>query len=110
MRDSAIKPLITDTDSGKKHAQLRSMLETEITSGAYAPGKFLPSEPELARRFAISRSTVRQALFALEQDGFIERLPGKGTVVREREGSSSTAQLAVFAIVLPEIRSGHYPA
>lgn len=110
MRDPAITPLATDTDSGKKHAQLRSMLESEITSGAYAPGKFLPSEPELARRFAISRSTVRQALFALEQDGFVERLPGKGTVVRERDGGSQQAQLAAFALVLPEIQSGHYPA
>jgi len=111
MRDPAITPLTaTDADSGKKHAQLRTMLESEITSGAFAPGKFLPSEPELARRFSISRSTVRQALFALEQDGFVERLPGKGTVVREREGTSQAAQLAAFAIVLPEIQSGHYPA
>ncbi len=110
MRDSGVTPLSTKAEFGKKHALLRTMLESEITSGAYPAGKFLPSEPELARRFAISRSTVRQALFALEQDGFVERLPGKGTVVREREGSSSTAQLAVFAIVLPEIRSGHYPA
>jgi GntR family transcriptional regulator of arabinose operon len=93
-----------------KHAQLRAVLESEITRGVYGPGKFLPSEPELARRFAISRSTVRQALFALEQDGFVERLAGKGTVVREREATGSPASLAVFAIVLPEIQSGHYPA
>ncbi len=110
MRDPAISRLATSTDSGPKHTQLRTMLESEITSGAYSPGKFLPSEPELARRFAISRSTVRQALFALEQDGFVERLPGKGTVVREREGGNQPGQLAAFAIVLPEIQSGHYPA
>jgi GntR family transcriptional regulator of arabinose operon len=99
-----------DADSGKKHAQLRSMLATEISRGDYPPGKFLPSEPELARRFALSRSTVRQALFALEQDGLIERLPGKGTVVRDLEAGRHASQLAAFAIVLPEIQSGHYPA
>lgn len=111
MRDPEITPLTSaESDSGKKHEQLRSMLESEITGGTYAPGKFLPSEPDLARRFAISRSTVRQALLALEQDGFVERLPGKGTVVREREGANAFAKLAVFAIVLPEIQSGHYPA
>jgi GntR family transcriptional regulator of arabinose operon len=111
MIDPVITPLdSTESDSGKKHAQLRAVLESEITCGTYTPGKFLPSEPELARRFAISRSTVRQALFALEQDGFVERLPGKGTLVRDRESASSAAQLAVFAIVLPEIQSGHYPA
>src|SRR5262252_3064727 len=111
MRDRETTPLApVESDSVTKHAQLRSMLESEITAGTYAPGKFLPSEPELARRFAISRSTVRQALAALEQDGFVERLPGKGTVVRDREGAATTAQLAVFALVLPEIQSGYYPA
>ncbi len=44
-------------------------------------------------------------LFALEQEGFVERLPGKGTVVRDRENAGSASQLAVFAIVLPEIQS-----
>src|SRR6478735_5787679 len=111
MRDRETTPLAPDeSDSVTKHAQLRSMLESKITAGTYAPGKFLPSEPELARRFAISRSTVRQALFALEQDGFVERLHGKGTVVREREAGMQTAQLAAFALVLPEIQSGHFPA
>ena len=93
----------------KKHAQLRSTLANEIAKGGYAAGQFLPSEPELARRFAISRSTVRQALFALEQDGFVERLPGKGTVVVDRDLRSQNAKLAAFAIVLPEIQTGHYP-
>lgn len=93
----------------KKHVQLRSTLATEISNGGYTAGQFLPSEPELARRFAISRSTVRQALFALEQDGFVERLPGKGTVVADRDQRSQNAKLAAFAIVLPEIQTGHYP-
>jgi DNA-binding LacI/PurR family transcriptional regulator len=93
----------------KKHAQLRSTLANEISKGGYAAGQFLPSEPELARRFAISRSTVRQALFALEQDGFVERLPGKGTVVVDRDQRSQNTKLAAFAIVLPEIQTGHYP-
>lgn len=101
---------ISDTEHGKKHVHLRSLLASEISSGAYPPGKFLPSEPELARRFALSRSTVRQALFSLEQDGLVERLPGKGTVVRDLEIGRATSQLAAFAIVLPEIQSGHYPA
>jgi GntR family transcriptional regulator of arabinose operon len=110
MKETVTKVRAADADAGKKHAQLRSTLESEIASGAYAPGKFLPSEPELARRFAISRSTVRQALFSLEQDGFVERLPGKGTVVKDRDVVREGAQLAAFAIVLPEIQSGHYPA
>jgi GntR family transcriptional regulator, arabinose operon transcriptional repressor len=94
----------------KKYAQLHSALASEIQSGGYSPGDFLPSEPQLAQRFAISRSTVRQALFFLEQDGLVERLPGKGTVVVDRDQNGPTAKLAAFAIVLPEIQTGFYPA
>lgn len=110
MRDLATDSTALVTDGGKKHAQLRNELARGIASGEFAPGKFLPSEPELARQFAISRSTVRQALSSLEQDGLVERLPGKGALVREREGAPAVAQLSAFAIVLPEIQTGHYPA
>ena len=98
------------TEHPKKYAQLRSALALEIHNGGYAPGDFLPSEPQLAQRFSISRSTVRQALFSLEQDGLVERLPGKGTVVVDRDQGGQNTKLAAFAIVLPEIQTGHYPA
>lgn len=112
MKKDTITVVATDEvpDRPKKHAQLRTTLATEISNGGYTPGQFLPSEPELARRFAISRSTVRQALFALEQDGIVERLPGKGTVVVDRDQGGHATKLAAFAIVLPEIQTGHYPA
>lgn len=98
----------TAADGSRKHMRLRSELADQISQGAFRPGQFLPSEPELARRFALSRSTVRQALASLEGDGLVERLPGKGTVVT---GAPQTnTQLAAFALVLPEIQSGHYPA
>ncbi|BBO32831.1 GntR family transcriptional regulator [Lacipirellula parvula] len=110
MSDIKDNSSIADAGAGTKHAQLRLALESEIANGAYLPGHFLPSEPELARRFSLSRSTVRQALFSLEQDGVVERHPGKGTVVCDREAVKNQPHMAAFAIVLPEIQSGHYPA
>jgi GntR family transcriptional regulator, arabinose operon transcriptional repressor len=110
MSDIKDNSTVADAGAGTKHAQLRLALESEIANGAYLPGHFLPSEPELARRFSLSRSTVRQALFSLEQDGVVERHPGKGTVVRDREAVKNQPHMAAFAIVLPEIQSGHYPA
>jgi GntR family transcriptional regulator len=53
-----------------------------IVTGSFAGGR-LPSEPELARRLGVSRTTVRSALQSLEQVGIIDRRPGRGTHVRQ---------------------------
>jgi GntR family transcriptional regulator len=61
--------------------QLQEVLKEQIESGRWAPGEALPSEPELARRFGISRVVVRQALAILEDDRQIVRVKGRGTFV-----------------------------
>ena len=45
----------------------------------YVVGGQLPSEPELAAQFGVSRGTVRQALTMLEREGIIFRRQGAGT-------------------------------
>lgn len=61
--------------------QLQEVLKEQIESGAWQPGELLPSEPELARRFGVSRAVVRQALDILEDDHQIVRVQGRGTFV-----------------------------
>ena len=63
--------------------QLSELLEQQITNGSWSPGFRLPSEPELCRSFGLSRTTIRQALSRLEQEGLIERRKGQGTFVCE---------------------------
>jgi GntR family transcriptional regulator len=63
--------------------QLQEVLKEQIESGVWKPGEALPSEPELARRFGVSRVVVRQALAILEDDRQIERIKGRGTFVAE---------------------------
>jgi GntR family transcriptional regulator len=63
--------------------QLSELLEHEIVSGRWQPGLRLPSEFELCEHFAVSRTTVRQALGRLEQEGLVSRRKGQGTFVRE---------------------------
>jgi DNA-binding GntR family transcriptional regulator len=63
--------------------QLQEVLKEQIESGVWAPGEALPSEPELARRFGISRVVVRQALAILQDDRQIVRVKGRGTFVAQ---------------------------
>lgn len=59
-------------------------LVKEIESGKYAPDTLLPSENELAQYYGISRLTVRKALNLLSQNGYIQRIKGKGSIVLDR--------------------------
>ena len=65
------------------YTQLTGIVKNAITSGALRVGDLLPSEAELCDRFEISRNTVRQAIGALEEAGFVVRKRGKGTFVTD---------------------------
>ena len=65
------------------YSQLVNIVKRSISAGALAPGDLLPSESALCRNFDISRSTVRQAIGALEAEGLVTRRQGRGTFVAE---------------------------
>jgi GntR family transcriptional regulator, transcriptional repressor for pyruvate dehydrogenase complex len=67
----------------KLHEQARRRIERLITDRGLKPGCQLPSETELANEFYVSRTTIRNALKILEQEGKVERRPGRGTIVRQ---------------------------
>jgi GntR family transcriptional regulator len=45
----------------------------------------IPSENELAKAFKVSRMTARKALDELHNEGYVERIPGKGTFLKNRK-------------------------
>ncbi|MFD0657147.1 GntR family transcriptional regulator [Thermocatellispora tengchongensis] len=47
-----------------------------------SPGAALPSEPELVRRYGVSRPTVRKAIDTLVTDGLAYVMRGRGSFVR----------------------------
>jgi DNA-binding GntR family transcriptional regulator len=51
----------------------------------YNAGDRLPSEPDLAEAFGVSRPTIREVLRSLEGDGLVRRVHGVGTFVTRRE-------------------------
>jgi GntR family transcriptional regulator len=61
--------------------QLQEFLRGLIVRGEVADGEQLPREEELARRFKVSRVTVRQALQVLADDRLLVRQRGRGTRV-----------------------------
>jgi DNA-binding GntR family transcriptional regulator len=70
--------LISQTTSDLIAAELRQ----EILRGRVAPGAALRQEA-IAKRFAVSRIPVREALRALERDGLVEVHPNRGAYVVE---------------------------
>ena len=64
------------------YEEVAAQIERLILDGTLAPGDRLPSERELAERFDVSRSAIREAIRALELKGFVEPRPGEGTLIR----------------------------
>ena len=62
-------------------ARLKAVLEREIVSGEIRSGQRL-EEKEIAERFGVSRTPVREALMMLEAVKLVERRPNQGVVVR----------------------------
>lgn len=63
------------------HYQLRELLRGEIVAGRWAVDEKLPSERELCEAFDLSRTTVREAIDALVNEGLLRREKGRGTFV-----------------------------
>lgn len=53
----------------------------KIEKAEYEPNAKLPSENELMQMYDVSRDTVRKALLRLEQNGYIQKIKGKGSFV-----------------------------
>lgn len=96
--------------SETKYEVIQESLKTQIREGQIQPGTALPSEQQLAIYFESARSTVRQAMSMLEQEGLVTRIQGKGTFVRENARQQLASGLNILALVIPEALSGFYPS
>jgi GntR family transcriptional regulator len=65
------------------HHQLRNMLHDQIERGTLRPGQQIPHERQYAEHLGISLAPVRQALLELVRQGYLLRVRGKGTFVRD---------------------------
>lgn len=75
---------IVSIDNRRLYRQIADQLIRLLEAGEYKPGERLPAERLLAERLAVSRPTVREALIALEVEGWIEIRGGSGVFVLNR--------------------------
>ena len=78
--------------SSSKHALVARALEQDLAQGKYGVGATLPSEPELAHLFGVSRHTVRAALRTLQARGLITSHQGLGSTVIATSASQRYTQ------------------
>jgi DNA-binding FadR family transcriptional regulator len=68
------------------YRQIADQVRALIGSGEFPPHARLPAERDLARQLGVSRPSVREALIALEVEGWVEVRTGSGVYVRGRRG------------------------
>jgi GntR family transcriptional regulator, hexuronate regulon transcriptional repressor len=92
-------------DNKRLYQQVAHAVADSIRSGQYPAGGRLPSERDLAETYDVSRPTVREAMIALEIQGFVEIRHGSGIhVTRTPPAKESGFDLDIGAFELIEAR------
>jgi DNA-binding FadR family transcriptional regulator len=82
-------PLQT-VETSRLYRQIAEQLRGLITGGEFATGTRLPAERDLARQLGVSRPSVREAIIALEVEGWVEVRTGSGIYVQPAQQRAAT--------------------
>ena len=77
----AAKPVYRTVKTSRLFEQIVQQVEDSILKGQLKPGDQLPAERDLAQRFGVSRTAVREAVKTLREKGLVEAYSGRGTFV-----------------------------
>ena len=66
------------------YEQVKDGLRQMVITGALSPGDKLPSVRAMAAQLAINPNTIQRAYEALEQEGYVYSVPGKGSFAADR--------------------------
>lgn len=89
-------PLLDHTDTRPLHRQAEAMLRELVKDPIYRKGQLFPKETDLARRWGISRNTLRQAIDKLVHEGLLERKKRSGTRVTDKKISTNLSNWISF--------------
>jgi GntR family transcriptional repressor for pyruvate dehydrogenase complex len=82
--------------TGTLTSRLIKQIEEMMTEQHLQPGDKLPPERELAQKFGVSRTVIREAVAALAAKSLLEIVPGGGAVVRSPDADSVSRSLSLF--------------
>ena len=85
MRHRQFQPVATDRKTINNHAQVVHGLGKAIVAGEFSVGNLLPGDVELAERFKVSRTVLREAMKTLAAKGLIVARARVGTRVTEKK-------------------------
>src|SRR5271156_5466559 len=75
------KPVYRAVKTSRLYEQIVQQVEDSILKGQLKPGDQLPAERDLAQRFGVSRTAVREAVKTLREKGLVEAYSGRGTFI-----------------------------
>jgi len=95
-------PMTTPIETRKLYVQVADSITESIRSGRYPKGARLSSERDLAVEFKVSRTTIREAMIALELRGLVEPRPGSGIYISEHppaQPGSKDLDIGAFELI-----------
>lgn len=88
-----------------RYQQVKNLIIKRISKGDLKPSDRVPSEHELVEAMNVSRMTANRALRELNDEGWVERVAGRGTFVANRRARSHLLEVRNIADEI--VRRGH---
>ncbi|AGX41397.1 FadR/GntR family transcriptional regulator [Clostridium saccharobutylicum] len=88
--------MLTNIKTPKVYDQVIEEIKNKIKNGEIKKGDKLPSEREMAESLGVSRTSVREALRALEVIGLVESRQGAGNYIRTNFNNSLFEPLSIM--------------
>lgn len=100
----AAKPVYRTVKTSRLFEQIVKQVEDSILNGQLKPGDQLPAERDLAQRFGVSRTAVREAVKTLREKGLVEAYSGRGTFVTN--GTSQAIRHSLDLMIRINLQEG----
>lgn len=79
-----------------KYYQIANEIINDIRSGKIVPGEKILSENEIIKHYNVSNTTARKVLLEIEKEGWVIKVKGKGTFVKETTIDRSASKILSF--------------